>query len=71
MPKGKRSKEFNEGYDAAIADLSEEENKKLFMEGYKAGFRDGAMAFAKEVKNRVPSDLKQTDDETQPWIWMW
>jgi hypothetical protein len=78
MVEGKRSKEYNEGYKDAIEDLKDEQNLKLFMEGYKSGFSDGYTAAREELKmmmmSNLPPEIRQQMEEGAEaggWRWPW
>lgn len=78
MVEGKRSKEYNEGYKSALEDLKDEENMKLFIEGYKLGYRDGYKAAMSELKmmmmGKMPPEIRQQMEEgAEPggWVWPW
>ncbi len=76
MVEGKRSKEYKEGYKAAQKDLEDKENIKLFMEGYKSGFRDGYMAAREESKmmmmSKMPPEIRdQMKEGAEPGGWWW
>lgn len=79
MANGKRSKEYNEGYKAALDDLKDEEQVKLFIDGYKSGFMDGYKAAREELKmmlmSKMPPEIRQQMEEgAEPaggWVWPW
>jgi hypothetical protein len=69
--KGQRSIEFNEGYAAAVKDLTEDKNLDLFIEGYKAGFQAGYGALLMQLKD-MPAEMKEKmGDGAQPWTMQW
>jgi flagellar biosynthesis/type III secretory pathway protein FliH len=73
MDEGKRSKEYNKGYEDAEKDLLDKENVKLFTEGYKAGFRDGYQAARSEMQrlmmDKVPPEIQKQMEEGGQGIW--
>jgi hypothetical protein len=73
MDDGKRSKEYNQGYEDAEKDLLDKENVKLFTEGYKAGYRDGYQAAMKEMKkvmtDQMPPEIKRQMEEGGQGVW--
>lgn len=78
MEEGKRSKEYNQGYEDAKKDIVDDKKLKLFAEGYKAGYRDGYQAAKEDLKkmmmSKMPPEIQQQMGEggAQPmWLWPW
>ena len=79
MVEGKRSKEYNEGYKAALEDLKDENDLKLFIDGYKRGFSDGFSAAREDMKMMMmagmPPEIKKQMEEGAEagsiWGWPW
>lgn len=77
MEEGKRSKEYNQGYEDAKKDILEEKKIKIFTEGYKTGYRDGYQAAMEDLKkkmmSKMPPEIKQQMEEggAQPIWWPW